>query len=87
VVVAWDKSASRRARGWAGENVAHNGDHTSHLAGYGQRVGNRLSDAWALLQERGIKNWTALVGRLARLARPAYLACLASRSLAALVRT
>ena len=35
VVVAWDKSASRRARGWAGENVARYGDRTSRLAGYG----------------------------------------------------
>jgi hypothetical protein len=30
VVVAWNKSASRRARGWAGENVACSQGHFGH---------------------------------------------------------
>ena len=30
-VVAWDKSASRRARGWAGENVARSKEQPGPL--------------------------------------------------------
>ena len=64
-VLAWDKSASRRARGWAGEIIAHNrGSARSSLKGNREKARNRWGmEPDDLLCSRNARSQKTLVGR------------------------